>query len=364
MDRIKLMKVHPVPHTRYLDETLKSGFYAEGPKVQEFEKRISPFVGNEHVVAVNSGTSALYLALYMAGVREGKAVITTPMTSPATNISIPRLGGTLLWADVDAESGNISPESVKRLLDKYGDGVAAVMAVDWGGMPCDFDALRKAIGGRAYLIEDAAHALCAEYKGQKAGSYADFTCFSFQAVKHITTGDGGLLTVFNKNLCRRAQRLRWFGIDRARPGRAFDDDLTEAGFKFHMNDVAASLGLAQLEDLPGIIQRRREIGARYESELKGFAFQKVSYRAKSAYWLFTLKVEDRKGFIAKMDREGIDASPMHCRNDTYTAFVTATQGRDDLVHTKTFDEQMVCIPSGEWLSDDDVGRIIRCIKEG
>jgi len=145
MNRIKLLQVHQVPHTRFLEDTLKSGFYAEGPKVLEFEKQLTPFVGNEFAVAVNSGTAALYLALYMAGVREGKAVITTPMTSPATNISIPRLQGSILWADVDAASGNICPKSVKKLLDKYGDQVVAVIAVDWGGMPCDFDALRGAI---------------------------------------------------------------------------------------------------------------------------------------------------------------------------------------------------------------------------
>ena len=342
MNRIKLLQVHQVPHTRFLEDTLKSGFYAEGPKVLEFEKQLTPFVGNEFAVAVNSGTAALYLALYMAGVREGKAVITTPMTSPATNISIPRLQGSILWADVDAASGNICPKSVKKLLDKYGDQVVAVIAVDWGGMPCDFDALR----------------------GRLAGSYADFTCFSFQAVKHITTGDGGLLTVLNKNICRRAQRLRWFGIDRGRPGRAFDDDLTEAGFKFHMNDVAASIGLAQLEVLPGLIKRRREIAKYYESELKDFDFQKVRYKAKSAYWLFTMKFEDRKSVIAAMDKNGIDASPLHCRNDTYTAFVKATLGRDHLLNTAKFDEQMLCIPVGEWLSEDDAERVVSTIRKG
>jgi dTDP-4-amino-4,6-dideoxygalactose transaminase len=162
MTRIKLFQVHKAPHTRYLDETLNSGFYAEGPRVAEFENRLTEFVGTTRTVTVNSGTSALYLALYMAGVAPGRLVITTPITSPATNISIPRLGGEILWADVDPQSGTICPASVGRLLDRYGDRVAAVIAVDWGGMPCDFDGLRAAIGGRAYLIEDAAHALCAE----------------------------------------------------------------------------------------------------------------------------------------------------------------------------------------------------------
>lgn len=362
MKRIRLFQVHKIPHTRYLEETLNSGIYAEGPKVAEFEARLAEVVDNQFTVTVNSGTAALYLALYMSGVKEGKAVISTPITSPATNISIPRLGGKILWADVDPHSGNISPQSVERLLDRYKDTVAAVVAVDWGGMPCDFDELRKAIRGRAYLIEDAAHALSAEYKGKKAGSYADFTCFSFQAIKHITTGDGGLLTCLNKNLWQRARRLRWFGIDRGKQGRAFDDDLTEAGFKFHMNDIAAAIGLAQLEDLPAIIRRRREIGHYYESELKAFALQEIGYNAESAYWLFTLRSDNRSELIKVLDQNGIDSSPVHCRNDTYTAFVNCTLARDDLNNTAHFDQQMLCIPAGEWLTDDDVELVVKCLK--
>ena len=363
MERIRLFQVHKVPHTRFLDETLNSGFYAEGPKVAEFEACLAEFVGNPFTVTVNSGTAALYLALYMSGVKPGKAVITTPITSPATNISIPRLGAEILWADVDPQSGNICPHSVGRLLDRYRDQVAAVIAVDWGGMPCDFDELRRAINGRAMLIEDAAHALCAEYKGQRAGSYADFTCFSFQAVKHITTGDGGLLTCLHKNPWQRAKRLRWFGIDRGKPGRAFDDDLMEAGFKFHMNDIAASIGLAQLEDLPAIMRRRREIARYYESELQGYEHQRTAYAAESGYWLFTLKVADRDRLIARLDQAGIDASPVHCRNDTYTAFTNCTLGRDGLAAAADFDRQMLCIPVGEWLTDDAVERVVTCLKQ-
>ncbi len=265
---------------------------------------------------------------------------------------------------MDPQSGNICPLSVERLLDRYQDKVAAVLAVDWGGMPCDFDELRRVINGRAFLIEDAAHALCAEYKGRLAGSYADFSCFSFQAIKHITTGDGGLLTCLHKNFWQRAKRLRWFGIDRGRPGRAFDDDLLEAGFKFHMNDIAASIGLAQLEDLPAIIRRRREIAQIYESELQDYAFQTTSYETKSAYWLFTLKVEGRDRLIDLLDKNGIDASPVHCRNDTYTAFAHCTLGKDGLDETALFDQQMLCLPVGEWLTDEDVERIIGCLKKG
>jgi len=364
MAGIKLMQVHQVPHTRYVEETLKSGFYAEGPRVAEFERKLAMFVGNNYAVALNSGTSALYLALYIAGARPGRSVISTPITSPATNVSIPRLGAGIIWADIDPVSGNICPKSVKRLLDRYGDEVCAVIAVDWGGLPCDCDEIRKAIGGRACLIEDAAHALCAEYKGKKTGSYADMTCFSFQAVKHITTGDGGLLTLLDKNTYQRARRLRWFGIDRARPGRSFDDDLTEAGFKFHMNDVAASIGLAQLEDLEAIVARRRAIARYYEAELKEFSCQKASYDAVSSYWLFTIKVDGRDSVISALEKAGVEGSPLFSRNDTYTAFAQVTRGKDHLVNAIEYNKKMLCIPVGEWVTDDDAERIVKCLRKG
>jgi len=361
--KIKLFKVHQPPHNRYLEETMKSGFYAEGPRTAEFEAKMGEIVGNPMALAINSGTSALFLALYLAGVKPGKMVITTPITSPATNISIPRLGGQILWADVDKASGNISAKSVGRLLDKFKDKVAAVIAVDWGGMPCDFDELKKTIKNRALLIDDAAHALGAIYKGKPIGSHADFTCFSFQAIKHITTGDGGLLTCVKEDVYRRAKRLRWFGIDRAKPNRSFGDDLLEAGFKFHMNDIAASIGLAQLEDLPQTLKRRREIAKYYEDNLLDYAWQKTSYDCQSAYWLFTVKIDNREDIMKKMSEAGVDVSPVHCRNDVYTAFRDCAAGKDDLINTAEFDQKMLCLPVGEWLSDKDSEYIVSKLKE-
>jgi dTDP-4-amino-4,6-dideoxygalactose transaminase len=131
-----------------------------------------------------------------------------------------------------------------------------------------------------------------------------------------------------------------------------------------MNDIAAAIGLAQLEDLPAIIRRRREIGHYYESELKEFAFQKTGYDAESAYWLFTLKADNRDELIKVLDKSGIDASPVHCRNDTYTAFDNCTLARDGLDNAFNFDRQMLCIPVGEWLTDEDAELVVKCLKKG
>lgn len=348
-------------------DTLRSGFVAEGPRVAEFEEAIAPVVGSFRTVALNSGTSALHLALHLAGVKLGSRVITTPITSPATNVSIPHFGAGILWADVDPRTGNISPASAKRLLDMYEPGVSAVIAVDWGGYPCDMDALATAVDGRCPVIEDAAHSLGATYEGRPVGSLAHFTCFSFQAIKHITTIDGGLLVCRKEDDYRRARRLRWFGVDRDRKGRAWDDDFEEAGYKFHMNDVSAALGLLQLPELPAILRRRRKIATRYRTafaEVEGLEYQRSDYACEPAYWLFTVLVERRGDFIKALDAAGIDASPVHFRNDFYAAFARCTAGNDTGADTTWFDSRMVCIPVGEWMADEDVDRVIEAVQGG
>ena len=198
---IQMFKVHMPQNLDLVYSTLKSGFVAEGPRVKEFEEKISSWVGTQNLIAVNSGTSALHLALVLSNVKSGDLVITTPLTSPATNVSIVNLNAKIIWADIDAETANISPESIKRLLEKYEEKVKAVIAVDWGGFPNDIDKIREILPNHVKLIQDSAHSLGALYKGKLIGSLnADFTAFSFQAIKHITTGDGGLLTC--KKFCK------------------------------------------------------------------------------------------------------------------------------------------------------------------
>ena len=363
-DRIRLFTVSMPDDLQPVIRTLRSGFVAEGPRVAEFERAITKFVGNQLSVALNSGTSSLHLALMLAGVKPGSKVITTPITSPATIVSIVNLGAQIVWADVDTETGDISPASVNTLMDRLGDEISAVLVVHWGGYPCDIDAIHEAVASRAYIIEDAAHALCAEYKGRAVGSISALTCFSFQAIKHITTGDGGLLCCREPADYDRARKLRWFGIDRARPERSSTVDIAESGYKFHMNDIAATLGLIQLEELPRTIERRREIAGVYESELSSLMFQRGSYDCRSSYWLFTMLVESRDEFIKSLDSRGVECSPVHRANHTYTAFANATLDSDSLEGVDYFDKRMVSIPVGQWLTDDDVAKVVAAIKKG
>jgi len=347
-----------------LNQTLSSGFVAEGPKVKEFENKISKWVGNEKVIAVNSGTSALHLALVLAGVKYGDIVITTPVTSPATNISIVNIGANIVWADVDPLTSNISPVSIKKMIAKHGDKVKAVIAVDWGGYPCDYDAIKSVLPDNVKLIQDAAHSLGAIYKDKLVGSLeSDFTTFSFQAIKHITTGDGGLVACRDEESFERGKRLRWFGIDRNKPGRTWNDDLLEIGYKFHMNDIAAAIGIHQLDELDFILERRREIANSYITQVPNLRYQfNPNYKAVSAYWLFTIYVENLKSFMAFMQNKEINAFPVHIRNDIYTGFKNVVYDSDILDGVEKVSTTMCCIPVGEWLSDVDKDYIISSLK--
>src|SRR3989338_1253499 len=194
---IPLFKVHmPESVLKPLNEVLMSGFIGQGPKVEEFEKKIGDFIGNPNVLTVNSGTSAIQLAYRLAGVGIGDEVITTPMTNIATNVPIIAAGGKIKWADIDSETGSLSPDSVKKKISKK---TKAIMAMQWGGYPPNMDEIHEiAQDFGIKVIEDAAQGFGAEYKNRKTGSYSDFTIFSFQAIKHITTGDGGALICRNR----------------------------------------------------------------------------------------------------------------------------------------------------------------------
>jgi dTDP-4-amino-4,6-dideoxygalactose transaminase len=213
---IPLFRVHmPGSVMEPLQKVLMSGYIGQGPKVEEFEKALVPWVGNPNCLTVNSGTSALHLAMRLAGVERGTEVISTPTTCSATNEPILERGGGIVWADIDPWTGNIDPMDVER---KITGKTKAIIAVHWGGYPCELDELLRI--SRKYgiaLIEDAAHAFGATYRGRQIGSHSSFVCFSFQAIKLLTTVDGGLLVCPSMDDYRRGKLLRWFGIDRETP---------------------------------------------------------------------------------------------------------------------------------------------------
>ena len=347
-------------------KVLRSGWLSEGKAVKRFEGALAKGLGIANPVCVNSGTSALHLALAVAGVKRGDEVILPPQTFVATGAAILMQGAIPVFADIQPETGNISPASIKEKITKK---TKAVIAVHWGGYPCDMDEINSIAGEHGLVvIEDAAHALGAVYKGKPIGAVSAFTAFSFQAIKHLTTGDGGALSCLKEHDSRRAKTLRWFGIDRAntRPSLLGEReyDIRELGYKYHMNDLAASVGLGNLETLNKNLSRRREIARRYRDSFEGVGgLELLDYKKdrSGSYFLFTVLVERRERFIAALKRRGVPASVVHLRIDRNSIFGGLRRG---LAGEERFDEAQVSMPIHEKLSDRDVARIIKAVKAG
>jgi perosamine synthetase len=361
---IKLFQPHmPAEVNGPLLDTLHSGYVTQGPRVDEFEKLWGEYIGNSYAVSVNSGTAALTLALRLAGVEKGSEVITTPMTCSATNLPILSLGGVPVFADIDPVSGLIDPESVAKLITPK---TKAIMCVDWGGMPCDLDALTKiAHSNGLKLIEDAAHAIGAEYKGKKVGNYADFTCFSFQAIKHITTGDGGMLMVRKKEDYDQAKLLRWFGISRDSSSKdtRIEEDIKDWGYKFHMNDIAATIGIEQMKHIERVVATYRMNAYFYQRNLPEEIQAPKDQNTKSSFWLYTLVFPNkviRDLFKDYMIDKGVQVSQVHKRNDSYSVF--KPYAKTSLFNTQTFNNTMACIPVHHALTGKDLVNITRIVN--
>lgn len=362
---IPLFKVHmPESVMEPLKRTLLSGYIGQGLRVVEFELGLKSWTGDRRPLAVNSGTSAIHLALRLAGVGHGDRVISTPMTCAATNMPILERGAEIVWADIDPRTGNIDVEDVEDIM---GGDIKAIVCVDWGGYPCDLDELgRIAAKHGAVVIEDAAHAFGASYHGRRVGSNVNFTTFSFQAIKHITTGDGGALTCRNPLDRARGKLLRWYGIDRDQPrdDMRCEQDIVEYGYKFHMNDIAAAIGIEQLEHAESILAKHQSNGQFYRLELQGLRGVKLlEYQADraSAYWLSTILVEDPVAFRKFMAARGVMASQVHVRNDKHTAFKAS--GGCELPGVDEFTARQISIPTGWWLTPDERRRIAEAVRE-
>jgi perosamine synthetase len=349
-----------------VSETLKSTFLSEGRRVKEFEAALASQLALLHPVALNSGTSALHLALVLAGVGPGDEVILSPQTFVASGLAILMQHATPVFADIDPRTGNISSASITAKITPRS---RAIMPVHWAGYPCDLDeidAIAKAHG--LAVVEDAAHALGATYKSRAIGSISRFTAFSFQAIKHLTTGDGGALCCANESDAQLATTLRWFGIDRAHSAPSILGervyDISTLGFKYHLNDLAAAAGLGNLEDFPARLARRRQIAARYRRELAsvpGLELLAIAGDREHACWLFTLLVERREDFIRKLASRNIPSSVVHLRIDHNSIFGGI---REDLPGQSDFNARQISIPVHEGLTDVDVAQVIAAVTDG
>jgi len=361
---IPLFKVHmPGSVLEPLKEVLLSGYIGQGPKVEEFERQLAKWVGNPNCLTLNSGTSALHLAMRLAGVERGTEVIASPMTCNASNEPILERGADIVWADINPWDGNIDPLDVER---KITPKTKAILAVHWGGYPCDLDVLgRIAKKYGVALIEDAAHAFGATYKGRPVGTHSSFACFSFQAIKVLTTVDGGLLVCPSVDDYRRGKLLRWYGIDRETPKKDMrvEEDIKEYGYKFHMNDVNAVIGLEQLKYVENLLYRQRGNAAFYNERFQDLRrVKRLVYQSDrlSSCWLYTIRVDDRESFQDWMRARDIMVSQVHVRNDVHTAFKTF---RKVLPGVDEFAIRQVSIPVGWWVTDEDREKIAKATVE-
>lgn len=307
-----------------LKKRLNTRWIGQGPMVDKFEEKFkSIFAKNYSVIATGSGTDSLHLAYILAGIKKGDEVITPVFTCTATNIPLLYIGAKIKFADVDINTMNISVESIKRLISKK---TKAIVVVPYGGLPCDMDKINNiAKKYKIPIIEDAAHALGAKYNNKPIGAISDFTTFSFQAIKHFTTGDGGMLTIKNKKLEAKAKRIRWFGIDREKKqSGTWANDVTEIGYKYQMTDIGATLGYDSLFEFKKILNHRKKIYNIYLKELSKNSKIKCVHdydkRKLHGCWLFTILL-DKKDYLQKKLREHyIETNQVHFRNDKYSIF--------------------------------------------
>ena len=301
----------------------------------------------------------------MAGVGPGDEVITTPLTCTATNFPIVSRGANIVWADIK-EDINIQPESIKSCITEK---TKAIVFVHWGGYPADLEEISKiGFDHGIPVIEDAAHCYGSVYKNSIIGDceYSDYTMMSFQAIKHLTCVDGGVLFTNDKKDYKRGKLLRWYGIDREGPRTDFrcEEDIFEGGDKWHMNDVCATIGLTNMELARENVTLARVNAHYYDQELSkidGIELTQISPDKKSSYWLYTFLVEKRSDFCTMMATKGISVSRVHERNDKHTCFMDF---RKVLPMLEWVMPRYICIPVGWWVTKEDREYIVSCIKEG
>lgn len=282
-------------------EVLNSDYISEGDMVKQFEYEFGNICGVENVIALNSGTSALELAYELAGIKEGDEVITPVLTCTATNIPLKRRGAKIIFADIDYDL-NINIQDVRN---KITDRTKAVVFVHFGGNNRGLEELSALCRERKIvLIEDAAQAV-----GSGKFGLGDFTAISLQAIKTITSGDGGILLCRKEEDAGKARRLRWFGYDREEKQRLGDTDLTEAGYKYHMNNISAAIGLGNLRQLDKIMEHRNRLAEIYRS-----------YGLFAHTWLAGGFTENYQGLKKELLEFGYETGQYHYRNDKYSLF--------------------------------------------
>lgn len=358
-------------------DTIMSGFITQGPRVEEFEEKLQTMFNYPYILTLNSATSGLTLALRLIKDRlsltSSSEVLCTPLTCMATNEPVLTNDLKIKWVDVDPDTNNIS---LTDLESKITENTKVILFVHWGGMPVNLDELNKICdraeykyGTRPLIIEDCAHSFLSTYNDKLIGTHGNYAVFSLQAIKQLTTGDGGLIFLPNKEEYERAKLLRWFGIDRdkrnyKRKDLRMENDVIDWGYKFHMNDINATIGIYNLPHIPDLIEKAR-INAKYYDQVLSELNIKYSGAIKlynkygnPSYWLYTIKIKDRDKFIEYMKDNNIMCSQVHRRNDVHTCF---SKFKTSLPNLDKINEEIVCIPVGWYVTKEQCKNIVKLI---
>ena len=346
-------------------KVLHSRWIGQGPRVAEFEKEFTAkFGGQGQSLAVGSGTDALHLAYILPGLQPGDEVITPVFTCTATTIPFLYMGVKFRFADVDPETLNISIPHVRQLVSEK---TKAIVCVHYGGLPCDMNELLAiAAEYNIPVIEDAAHAIGATYNGKPIGSISDFTMFSFQAIKTITTGDGGMLVVRDKDLVAKGERVRWFGIDRSNKQKGtWENDIWEVGYKYQMTDIAAAMGLVGLKLFDKTLAYRQGLFDIYRRNLQnvpGLKLIGANYKDRThAAWLCTAIVEKRVDFMNYLRENKIESGQIHYRNDRYSVLGGR---REDLPMMDAVEDKYIVLPLNSHLTEQQIEYVCETIRKG
>jgi dTDP-4-amino-4,6-dideoxygalactose transaminase len=383
--------VHPDADERVL-RVLRSGWLGQGAVVDEFEAVLRDLLESGPLTPVTtaSGTAALELALDLVDVRAGDVVVSTPITFAATNTVLVRRGARIAWADVDPVTGLLTPETVSEALGRH-PTARAIMSVDWGGQLPDYDAMRQAAADDvaqwrgappvpALIVEDAAHAFGARTEAGEPISRGggDVVCWSFQAIKHLSCGNGGAVLpsgrpddpnwhgLWAQQIVERARRLRYFGLDRDdTESEPWDRVIREAGGKLHLSDVEAAIGLANAQAAPNILWRHRHTAAEYATALADLETVGLPPAAAGgSWWLYLVRVRDPRAFCSWMADRGVEVSPVHPRNDTQPAFSRAAVNRTARrPGVDAYAAHAVALPTGWHLTPRDRASVIEGVRE-
>ena len=352
----------PLISNQEIDEVvkvLKSGFIAQGPKVAEFEEKFADYIGVEHAVATTSGTTALHLALLALEIEKGDEVITTPFSFAATGNSILFTGATPKFVDIDPDTYNLDPQKIEETINQ---NTKAIMPVHLYGQPADMDPIKKiADEHNLFLVEDAAQAHGAQYHNQMVGSLGDIACFSFYPTKNMTTGEGGMITTDNHELAQAARMLRSHGESERYTHMML-------GYNFRMTDIAAAIGLVQLERLDDFTKSRIENAEYLTTQIdtiEGIEPPFVMDRVKHVFHQYTVRIgngkrDEVKDFLTKL---GVGTGVHYPKTIYQQKIYQDMDIKANCPQAEKAADEVLSLPVHPGLSVDDLGEIVNSLEE-